>query len=373
MIKKYDFVVFGAGIFGLYAALILAKKDYKVAVIDCDKRPLRRASYVNQARVHNGYHYPRSFSTASKTAEYYRRFNNDFPFAINKSFQKIYAIARTGSYADAEQFLKFCMNVGIPATEINSSKYFNDSQIEAAFLSEEYSFDAEIMRKWLVEELSSYQNCEIMMSTVLDSVEASTDSYLLKFREKGRVLRTTGVVNATYAGTNQILNMFGFKPFQIKYELCEMILTNVSPQIHDVGITVMDGPFFSLMPFGKTGFHSLSAVEYTPHQSSIETLPRFDCQTHRADCSPNLLQNCNECRHQPKSAWKHMRQLTKKYLATDIEIEYKHSIFTVKTVLNSSEVDDSRPTITQSFSDKPFFLTIFSGKFNTIYDLEEVL
>ena len=29
-----------------------------------------RATYINQARVHMGYHYPRSYSTAIKSAHY---------------------------------------------------------------------------------------------------------------------------------------------------------------------------------------------------------------------------------------------------------------------------------------------------------------
>lgn len=49
--------------------------------------------------------------------------------------------------------------------------------------------------------------------------------------------------------------------------------------IKDVGLTVMDGPFFSLMPFGLTGLHSLSAVHFTPHKTSFEKLPHFDCQS----------------------------------------------------------------------------------------------
>ena len=60
-------------------------------------------------------------------------------------------------------------------------------------------------------------------------------------------------MNATYAGTNQILDMVGFSKFNIKYELCEIILCDVNDKLRDVGFTVMDGPFFSIMPFGKTG------------------------------------------------------------------------------------------------------------------------
>ena len=60
-------------------------------------------------------------------------------------------------------------------------------------------------------------------------------------------------------GTNHILSLMNFPSLNIKYELCEIILCKVSSSIENVGITVMDGPFFSLMPFGKTGYHSLTS------------------------------------------------------------------------------------------------------------------
>ena len=43
----------------MYAAKkILEKKpDTKVLIIEVEKEPFNRGSYINQARLHNGYHY----------------------------------------------------------------------------------------------------------------------------------------------------------------------------------------------------------------------------------------------------------------------------------------------------------------------------
>ncbi|MNO03656.1 hypothetical protein D3C81_2244240 [compost metagenome] len=68
-----------------------------------------------------------------------------------------------------------------------------------------------------------------------------------------------------------------------------------------------------------------------------------------------------------------MHQLAKKYLVPDISIKYENSLFAVKALISASELDDSRPTVIKEFSDSPSFISVFSGKFNTIYDLEEVL
>ena len=45
----------------------------------------------------------------------------------------------------------------------------------------------------------------------------------------------------------------------------------------------------------------------------------------------------------------------------------------MKPILKSSEVDDSRPTAIAVMSDSPVFISVLSGKINTVYDLDEFL
>ena len=85
----FDYIVIGAGIYGLYASHLLLQKKFDVAVLECDDKVFSRASYVNQARLHQGYHYPRSISTAKVSAKYFLRFLEDFKPAMNLSFKKI--------------------------------------------------------------------------------------------------------------------------------------------------------------------------------------------------------------------------------------------------------------------------------------------
>ncbi|MGO4546883.1 FAD-dependent oxidoreductase [Paenibacillus sp. 2TAB23] len=369
---NYDYAIIGAGIYGLYAAKYLGEQGLHVALIEMDSEPLQRASYINQARVHNGYHYPRSVSTASKSAHYYERFNREFDFGIHSEFKKIYAISKYDSLTNAEQFLKFCMHVGIPADEINPQKFFNDGVIEAAYETVEYTYDAKKIKEKFVDLLKTYPNVDMYFNTQVKNVNSDVDNYIITITDQ-LTLQSPKVLNATYASINQVLNVFNLPPFKTKYELCEVILTKANKELNNIGITVMDGPFFSIMPFGLSGYHSLTSVSYTPHETANGQFPKFTCQDERVDCSEFSLQNCNSCSISPNTAWVRMKQQAQKYLSPKLQFEYEKSLFSVKTILNSSELDDSRPTVIKTSSSEPSFISVLSGKFNTIYDLEDVL
>ena len=66
-------------------------------------------------------------------------------------------------------------------------------------------------------------------------------------------------------------------------------------------------------------------------------------------------------------------QYEKKYLKDEIKFSYHRSLFAIKPILKKSELDDSRPTIIKKFSTNPTFISVLSGKINTIFDLDKLL
>jgi glycine/D-amino acid oxidase-like deaminating enzyme len=57
-----DAIVIGGGFYGCEIALELVRLGFeKVVLVEREPGLLRRASFVNQARIHNGYHYPRAY------------------------------------------------------------------------------------------------------------------------------------------------------------------------------------------------------------------------------------------------------------------------------------------------------------------------
>lgn len=368
----YDKIIIGAGIYGLYSALFCGKRDERVLILEFEDEPFKRATYINQARVHMGYHYPRSYSTAIKSAKYFERFNKDYSFCINSEFTQIYATASNFSWSNSAQFEKFCKAVDIMCDSISPTKYFKNNMCDGSFITKEYTYDAQILKKYFLNEIEKYKNIEIKYNSHIEQINKDNKQFEI-ILDNGQIYNSPFVLNVTYASINQILNKLNYNMFKIKYELCEIILCSVSEKFKDVGITVMDGPFFSIMPFGKTGYHSLTSVTFTPHNTSYDYLPTFQCQLQSDTCSPYQLDNCNACVYKPKTAWPYMSSLAKKYLKDEYYFRYEKSLFSVKPILKTSEIDDSRPTIIRKFSNKPTFISVLSGKINTVYDLDEVL
>lgn len=374
-----DKIIIGAGLYGLYAAKYCADRGEKVVVLECEPAPFCRATYINQARVHMGYHYPRSLTTAMKSAGYFRRFCEDFDFCIEKSFRQIYATSRNFSWTDAEQFVAFCKAAGIPCEEMPAPAYFKKGMCDGAFLTQEYTYDAMILRDYFMEALQGNPNAELLFSVRIDEIVCGEELFTVSLGD-GRIFEAPFLLNATYASANQIISSvknMEHTLFEMKYELCEIILTKAQPQLEGVGLTVMDGPFFSIMPFGKTGYHSLTAVSFTPHKTSMAKLPSFTCQKYSLDtdrpCTREHLQDCNLCRYRPESAWPYMDHLAQKYMKEEFGYTYVKSLYSMKPILKASEVDDSRPTSIRIGHDSPRMVSVLSGKINTVYDLEEFL
>ncbi len=378
-LKSYDRIIIGAGLYGLYAAAFCGERGERVLVLEKDENAFSRATYVNQARVHMGYHYPRSLSTAMKSAGYFRRFCDDFGFCIHKEFDQIYATGARYSWTSAAQFAGFCEAAGIPCEEIAVSRYFNTDMCDGAFLTEEYTYDAMILRDHFLEKLSGIPKVDIRFGVEITDIFCNEDDRIYEITLKnGDGFAGDRLLNATYASTNQILKMvrgIDSQGFDLKYELCEIILTEPSDKLKDIGITVMDGPFFSIMPFGMTGMHSLTSVSFTPHVTSYEDVPTFSCQkkAEYEQCSQQSLGNCSSCDRKPKSAWDYMDHLARKYILPQYDYKYVRSLFSMKPILKSSEIDDSRPTAIRIDHREPEMISVLSGKINTVYDMDEFL
>ena len=264
----YDAIVIGGGFFGCRLALYL--KDYMDKILILEKEPdiLQRASYANQARVHNGYHYPRSILTALRSRTNFKRFVDEYQDCIDDSFQKYYAVGKIFSKVTAMQFKSFCERIGafIQPAPKEIKNLFNRELIEDVFLVKECAFDAIKLKSKITRELND-KEIEVRLNSKvikLSPTESSRVEVFLSIDNQLDRVTAKHVFNCTYSQINQVLTASGLPAIPLKHELTEMVLVEAPRYLKNLGITIMDGPFFSTMPFPPRSLHTISHVRYTP-------------------------------------------------------------------------------------------------------------
>ena len=166
-----DKIIIGAGLYGLYAAQKCGAAGQRVLVLERDPAPFMRATYINQARVHMGYHYPRSYSTAIKSAHYFQRFCRDYDFCLHTSFDQIYATSAHFSWTNAAEFRRFCAAAKIRCDDVAPERYFNNGMCDGAFLTTEYTYDAQVLKNWFLEQLAKLPNVQVLYSHKPDKLK----------------------------------------------------------------------------------------------------------------------------------------------------------------------------------------------------------
>ena len=356
--------IIGGGFYGVVIALYL-KRVKGVRLVDIYEREstlLSRASFVNQARVHSGYHYPRSFTTAYRSRENFHRFASDWSSCVKRDFRQYYAIARRHSKVTPQQFTRFFGQVGAPLEKAEREIYnlFNAALIEAVYRVEEYAFDAAKLRDWSYNELAESGIQCWFNHTVVNAKPSRQKRIEIVVQDGSSGLRHASyafVFNCTYSGLSQVEANHQSSGLRLKHEIAELALISPPPELEDLGVTVMDGPFFSAMPFPARGCHSLSHVRYTPH-------------SHWADRPGSSPYNIID-RKSLETRVDRMLRDASRYLPLIAKSRYIESLFEVKTVLEKNESDDGRPILFRESSHTPHLYSVLGGKIDNIYDILE--
>ena len=374
--ETYDFAIIGGGLFGVYAALFLAEKGCRVVLVEKEKQLMAKASIVNQARLHSGYHYPRSIATALMSDDNKARFTRDHQAFIHSSFEKYYAIDQYSSFTDGAQFERFCEFIGLTCKKLDQHPSIRMDRLEALFLTEEYTFDPILMANFYRRKLEEAKSVHILQYHELVEARSEADTWQITLNDLASnqklELSAHQVINATYANSNGVNRRFGLSDIPLMHEISEMAFVS-SPQLKDLGLTIMDGQFASIMPYGLSGLLSLSSVAYTHHKVAHSPLPQFDCQTINTDCRPDFPSICNRCAARPASNYSKMKRQIQLYLREEVQLFYLGSMFTIKSKLKANHIDDGRPTEIAILSENPRFYCIFAGKINSIYEIEKVV
>ena len=360
----WDAIIIGAGFYGCSLALHLKRVQglEHVLVIEKEEAVLRRASYVNQARVHNGYHYPRSFPTAYRSRVNLPRFVKECRAAVVDDFTKIYAIGRAGSKVTARQFERFCQDIGAELSPAPPAvaRLFNDRLIEAAYTVREFSFDTTVLASALLHEMAE-AGVALRLGTRVTHVDlgrAGAVGIAVNGPGGDETLAARFAFNCTYAGLGHVLPELKAR---LKHEITEIGLVELPEPIRQLGITVMDGPFFSTMPFPARKLHSFSHVRYTPHVNWMQhEHPDRDPYAYLAD-------------YDRQSRLHLMIRDAARLMPILLETRPVDSLFEVKTVLVANESNDGRPILIERSGPDQRLFNVLGSKIDNIYDCYETV
>lgn len=365
--KNSNTIIIGGGFYGLRIALFLAEEIGIDSILIIEKEPtmMSRASYVNQSRVHNGYHYPRSVLTGYRSAVNFPDFVDEYKSAIVSDFDKYYSIARQLSKVNARQFVGFSKKIGadIDKAEPEIAAMFDRHLTEDVFKVKEYAFDSHKLRDSLLERIAKFPGIQINSNEMVERVESNSDKTVTVRTDKS-VYVAERVLNCTYSRINTLHRASNLPLVALKHEITEMCLVELPDNLKKFSVTMMDGPFFSIMPFPSRGLHTLSHVRYTPHESWVDNedtaMDRHDTHSYFSTVTK-------------KSNYRQMYADVVRYIPALKGMKYADSIREVKTVLVKSEGDDSRPILFKSHFGMQNYTCIMGGKLDNIYDVFEEL
>lgn len=343
---KVKIAVVGGGIFGVTAAVRLAKAGFNVDLFEKEKDILQAASGINQFRLHRGYHYPRSTETMRDCRRAEASFLREYDKAVIGNEEHYYCIAREGSFVSAEGHKNVYRKLGLKYV-VARPDLVNHDKLELSVRGEEKRINPAALRKICWQKLKKAK-----VSVKLG--EAANQKKLKKY---------DSVVIATYAAINELLPQTCRRNYQ--FELCEKPVVRLPREFKHKCIVVMDGPFMCVDPLGDTGMFLFDNVVHAIHQTNIGRYPEFD------PIFKKLL-NKGIIKNPPVTKFSKFIESGAEFMPGLAKAEHIGSMFTFRTVLPHFEKTDARPTMVTKIDDRT--ITVFSGKIGTCVEAaEEVL
>lgn len=234
--------ILGAGWYGCHLGLAFAEDGHRVEVHETRDRIFSGASGNIPARLHLGFHYPRSRITRAACQEHSEAFMARYGDLTAGVPVNIYAVARDRSLVDFDQYVR-TLQGEVEFVRIARPEEFGLRNVEGAVLTGERHIVTERARAYFEEQLGDRVRLGMPPTDQLDH-----PAYDL-------------TIDCTFcaheaAGVD-------------RYEPCLVVLLK-GPT--DRAVTVMDGPFPSLYPWDEAeGLCSLSSALHTPISKEIRT------------------------------------------------------------------------------------------------------
>lgn len=242
--------IVGGGFYGTFLAYKL-QNSHQVSLFESDNDLMTKSALLNQCRLHQGFHYPRSPETIKQTGIGYFKFLDDFDKYTKKIDQNIYAIRKepVGTF----DLLKKNLNQEINYQQVSPPDLLRNK--------EEYTHFIQVDEKLiLLDQLKDFLKRSLRADVHLNSEVMAIDCQTGELEYNGKKEIFDLVINTTY--TNPNLGLNGSKQFRFSYELAAMVCVDI-PSLKSFAITIIDGEFVSLYPNYEHHF-TISSVTHTP-------------------------------------------------------------------------------------------------------------
>ena len=321
-----EILIVGGGIFGCSIAIELAKSGFDTTLIEASDEILSKASRNNHNRIHYGYHYPRSTETALQSLDGLVSFLMDYRGAIVTGFPNYYAIAKDHSLVSSKRFESFCDAVGIGYhTEFPSDDVMNKELIDSSLRVEEPIYDWDLLHS-IIHELLTSSGVKLYLNTKFSQEHLGYDH----------------IINCTYSSINEVNSIAGVP--RLRFKLQDVIIPTFKLEHPRVGLTVMDGPFCSIMPRGKNeNEFLLYHAKYSIINETLEDtiIPKEDVEEHVS----TIIKD------------------SKRYFPFLEDAEFVENWRSVRAIPITTNSERLSRIIT--YPDHPNFTTVFSGKVST--------
>ncbi len=262
--------VIGGGMFGATCALELAKIA-QVSLFERHEELLTEVSFNNQFRHHSGFHYPRSYDTIAEIKATRKDFEAEYEDAIIRDFPSYFCTSATGIEIPAERYLAACMNSNLAFTLGGPPEGMLDlSKVNLCLKTDEAVYDVPRLRQIVTDRLRRNKDIRFHLRTSVESgvIGADGSKRLTVVGPEGAREETFDyIVNATYKNRNLVAKWFGFPVEPLRFDLYEMLVLQLP--IPQVCVTIIDGPFTSLVGTGREGEFLLSHIHDSVLRSVI--------------------------------------------------------------------------------------------------------
>jgi hypothetical protein len=339
-------IIVGGGLFGLTAAILLGENGLQVTVLEKNLDVLKEASLVNQNRIHYGYHYPRSLETGKESIDGMNAFKSYFGDCIFDTFIKYYAISKYNSHINATEFMQFCSELNIPLEEAwPDENLLTRASIEQCWKVFEPAFDYQTLRVNILSRIKNLRNVRILRNAQISKIENVHDDLIQVTLNNNYQLQSKNLINAAYSGLGDVLKLAFKQDLQAKFQLLVLPILKLERKLPAYGITIMDGPFCSILPRGFVeGEYILSHVKESVLESD-NGLEKPNWNTFDGDVENEIIEACSQ------------------YFPILNEMKWVDSWITTKMILPNQEIDDARPTLV--ITHQKNIHSVFSGKVTT--------